>query len=75
MDNLAKYGHHPDPQIDADVEIERLRGVVVECHAAMKRALDYRAVTPEGLAIKNDIRYWLEVTGCPPEEWGRRAIF
>ena len=60
---LGKYGHHPDPQVDADVEIERLAGLLDEAHRGLVRALDYRAVTPEGLAIKNDVRYWLRAHG------------
>lgn len=74
-ENLAKYGHHPDPQIDADVEVDRLNGLLAETHAGLIRALDFRTATPEGLAIKADVRYWLTETGCPPGNWGRRPNF
>jgi len=68
---LGKYGHHPDAAIDADVEIERLKGLLAEAHGGLLRALDYRAATPEGLSIKYDVRDALMRTGCPPEKWGR----
>lgn len=55
-ETLGKFGHHPDPQIDAEVEIERLQGLLCEAHAGLVRALDYRAATPNGLAIKYDVR-------------------
>jgi hypothetical protein len=59
----AKFGHHPDPMIDAEVEIDRLTGLLFETHAGLVRALDYRAATPEGVAIKHDIRDTLRRTG------------
>ena len=62
-DRLGKYGHHPDAAIDADVEIERLTGLLSEAHGGLLRALDYRAATPEGLAIKRDVRDALRRTG------------
>jgi hypothetical protein len=57
------FGHHPDPAIDAEVEIERLRGLLAEAHAGLLRGLDYRAATPEGLGIKADLRDALRRTG------------
>jgi hypothetical protein len=60
---LGKYGHHPDDLIDAQVELDRLTGLLAEAHGGLLRALDYRAVTPEGLAIKADIRDALRRTG------------
>ena len=62
-ESLGKYGHHPDPMIDAQVEIDRLQGVITEAHGGLLRALDYRAATPEGLAIKADVRDCLQRTG------------
>ena len=53
---LGKYGHHPDCEIDADVEVERLQGLLYEAHAGLLRGLDYCAATPEGLSIKYDLR-------------------
>ena len=69
MEDLGKFGHHPDPLIDAEVEVDRLEGLLCEAHAGLKRALDYRAATPEGLAVKRDIRDTLIRTGCEPP-WG-----
>lgn len=57
------YGHHPDEAVDQEVEIDRLEGLLTEAHGGLLRALDYRAVTPEGLAIKADIRSTLARTG------------
>lgn len=58
---LARFGHHTDPATDA--EVERLHGVISEAHGGLLRALDYRAATPEGLAIKSDVRDTLRRTG------------
>ena len=69
---LAKFGHHPDPAIDAEVEVERIQGLLSEAHGGLIRALDYRAATPEGLAIKSDVRDALARTGCPAGRWGYR---
>lgn len=64
MDETSvKFGHHDDPIIDAHVEIERLQGLLYEAHMGLLRALDYRAATPEGLAIKYDVRDALRRTG------------
>jgi hypothetical protein len=62
-ETLGKFGHHPDPLIDAEVEVDRLLGLLSEAHAGLVRALDYRAVTAEGLAIKADVRDALRRTG------------
>lgn len=69
-----KYGHHPDPQIDAEVEIERLQGALCEAHGGLRRALDYRAATPEGLSIKYDVRDALSRSGFVGD-LGYRAEF
>lgn len=75
MSNLGKYGHHPDQTIDAEIEIEILQGQLAEAKNGLIRALDYRAVTPEGLAIKSDIRYWLQGLGVKFGEFGYRSEF
>lgn len=62
-EKLSKFGHHPDEIIDAEVEVERLAGLLWEAHAGLIRTLDYRAVTPEGLAIKENSRRVLRETG------------
>ena len=60
---MGKFGHHPDEVIDAEVEVGRLEGLLAEAHGGLLRALDYRAATPEGLAIKSDVRDTLRRTG------------
>lgn len=62
-EGLGRFGHHPDAEIDSNIEIERLIGLLSEAHAGLVRALDYRAATPEGLAIKYDVRDALRRTG------------
>lgn len=56
MSELSKFGHHPDPLIDAEVEIDRLQGLLAEARAGLMRGLDYRVTTPEGVVIKEDVR-------------------
>lgn len=60
---LARFGHHPDPLIDAEVEISRLQGLLAEARAGLLRGLDFTTVTPHGSAIKHDIRDALRRTG------------
>lgn len=64
---LGKFGHHPDQEIDSEVEIERLQGLLAEAHAGLLRALDFRSATPHGLAVKDDIRNALRRTGYTKE--------
>lgn len=59
MEKLGKYGHHADPEIDADVEVERLRGMLCEAQAGLIRAQDFNAASPEGLQVKRDVRHML----------------
>jgi hypothetical protein len=74
----GRFGHHPDPLTDAEVEVDRLLGLLSEAHAGLVRALDYRAATPEGLTIKADVRDALRRTGFvgsmgyTAESFGRR---
>lgn len=63
MNELAKFNHHPDSLIDAETEVARLDGLLYEARAALHRALDYRACTPESKSIKRDIRSAIERTG------------
>lgn len=63
MPDNGKYGHHPDPSTDAEVELDRMDGLLSEAHSGLLRALDFRAATPYGLEIKSDIRDTLERTG------------
>jgi hypothetical protein len=60
---LGQFGHHPDPQIDAEVEVGRLQGLLAEAHGGLLRALDYRSATPSGISIKDDVRNALRRTG------------
>lgn len=55
-EKLGQFGHHPDAEIDACIEIERLQGLLSEAHGGLVRALDFRTATPEGLSIKADVR-------------------
>lgn len=50
-------------------EVERLHAVLKIAQHGLRRALDYRAGTPEGLAIKADIRKTLIESG-DPGPWG-----
>jgi hypothetical protein len=59
----AKYGHHPDPLTDAEVEIDRLTGLLAETHRGLLRALDFKTATPDGISIKADVRDCLARTG------------
>jgi len=74
VEKLGKFGHHPDPLIDAQVELDRTRGLLTEAHGGLIRALDYRAATPEGLSIKADVRDCLMRTGYTGD-LGLRAAF
>lgn len=60
---MTKFGHHPDPQTDIEIECDRLRGMLVEAHVGLIRALDFRTASPDGLAIKADVRRVLRETG------------
>jgi hypothetical protein len=51
---------HPDPVIAAECEIERLEGLLCEARSGLLRALEFNAATPEGLAVKRDVRSALE---------------
>ena len=62
-EKVGKFGHHPDPLIDAEVEVGRLEGLLMEAHGGLLRALDFRTATPEGLSIKHDVRDALRRTG------------
>jgi hypothetical protein len=61
-ESLGRFGHHPEAIIDAEVEIGRLQGLLMEARAGLNRALDYNAITPNGLSIKYDIRHILKQT-------------
>ena len=65
---------HPDPEIAREVVIGTLQGMLAEAHGGLLRALDYRAVTPEGLAIKSDVRDALQRTGFD-DKLGYRAEY
>lgn len=71
-EQTGRYGHHPDPGIDAEVEIDRLQGALAAAHAGLLRGLDFRAASPEGLAIKHDIRWTLSESGGPSRLGYRR---
>lgn len=51
-------------------ECNAILGALDAAHTGLKRALDFRTATPEGLDIKNDVRIALVDSGCPAGEWG-----
>ena len=53
---------HPDSLIAREVVIDCLLGTLAESRAALERALDYNAVTPNGIGIKNTVRNALAQT-------------
>ena len=60
---LGKFGHHPESPIDAEVEVDRLQGMLRKAHYGLLRALEFRTCSADGLAIKRDVRKCLEQTG------------
>ncbi len=50
---------HPDPATAREVVIDKLLGALAEATGGLKRALDFNAGTPDGLAIKHDVRHAL----------------
>lgn len=60
---LGQFGHHPDAEIDSNVEVERLTGLLAEAHGGLLRALDFQAGSPTGQQIKSDVRNALERSG------------
>lgn len=56
----------PERRAAWDEVKERLAAAQRGC----RRALDFRTATPEGLAIKADVRESLVRSGLPPGEWG-----
>lgn len=72
-EKLGQFGHHPDQTIDAEVEVERLRGLLEEARCGLKVALNFQAAPPHGLAIKNEVRRvlvnvgWDETAPAYPE--------
>lgn len=73
-EKLAKFGHHPDETIDAEVEIEILQGYLANAHSGLKRALDFRAATPHALDIKAAARRALEMSGFTGD-LGKREMY
>lgn len=53
---------HPDPETAMGVAVDILLGAYVETRTALLRALDYQAITPNGLSIKNTVRATLDRT-------------
>jgi hypothetical protein len=62
-EKLGPFGHHPDTLIDAQVEIDRLEGLLREAHGGLLRALDFSAALEPGKLIKRDVRDCLRRTG------------
>lgn len=72
--NIDFAAIHPDAEIAREIVIDTLVGQLAEAHAAMCRALDFRTATPEGLAIKHDVREALTRTGFRGDP-GLRSTF
>lgn len=72
--NIDYAAIHPDPEIAREVVIETLIGQLSEAHGGMLRALDFRTATPEGLAIKGDMREALRRTGFVGDFGLRTAV-
>lgn len=49
----------PDEATAPEVVIDTLRGALATAIGGLRRALDFQAATPEGLAIKQDVRHAL----------------
>jgi hypothetical protein len=69
MEKSGKFGHHPDALIDAQVEVDRLEGLLAEAMAALGRASEYTAVTENGKSIRRTVLNALSnpAKSCPTE--------
>ena len=60
---VAKFRHHPDALIDAQVEIDRLEGHLKTATTVLNDALCLDVVTPKAVRVKGNIRWALgEIT-------------
>jgi len=64
---------HPDKEIALEIEIEILQGQLATAHAGLLSALDYRSATPNGLAIKENVRWALRESGFEGD-FGRSKV-
>lgn len=64
---------HPEREIALEIALAAAQAAMVDAKNGLLRALDYRAATPEGLAIKADVRAALEAIGYPASRWGYRS--
>lgn len=69
-EKLGRFGHHPEPLIDAEIEAQRLVGLLANARIGLEQALGYRAVTPHGLYIKGCIRDAIKNSDPAQPEWG-----
>ena len=72
-EQLGRFGHHPEPLIDAEIEAQRLQGLLTNARTGLEQALGYRAVTPNGLYIKGCIREALRNSDPAQPEWGHAS--
>lgn len=81
-DKLGRFGHHPDPVIDLEVEVTNIEGEIINHKVgytidlpALKRrawdALNFNASTPEAIRIKNYLRTLLPEVSKNPMPEGR----
>lgn len=61
---MGTLRQHHDPVAEGETtDVERLSAQLAVAHAGLLRALDFRGVTGEALAIKNDVREALRRSG------------
>jgi hypothetical protein len=53
----AKFGHHPDALIDAQVEVDRLRGHLKTAETVLSDVLSLDVATANGQRVKNNVRW------------------
>ncbi|MGI9489307.1 MAG: hypothetical protein ACR2RF_26150 [Geminicoccaceae bacterium] len=69
-EKLGRFGHHPEPLIDAEIEAQRMAGLLATARVGLEHALGYRAVTPNGLYIKGCVRDAIKNSDPGQPEWG-----
>ena len=52
-----KFGHHPDPLIDAQVEVDRLRGHLKTAETVLSDVLSLDVASANGQRVKNNVRW------------------
>lgn len=63
-ESLGRFGHHPDPIIDGEVELDRKDGQLAECHAILHGLIGLDLVAPRGVSLKSSARRVLREQGA-----------